>query len=395
LKAILNEIGISNKQLDIMDWNVALYVHMPFCRRKCSYCSFVSYQNREADISAYIEALKREMAVRIAGRKLSTIYFGGGTPTLLSSDQVTDVLSTIHRLCIVDGEAEITMEANPGTVTMPYLGELKKMGINRLSLGVQSLNSSELDMLSRIHSAAEAREAVYMARDAGFRNLNIDLIYGLPGQSSTDWQHTLDETVKLNPEHLSLYPLTLEGDEPMSLAIERGELPSIDADIAAANYELAEDVLAAHDYQHYEISNWAKEGYKCRHNLVYWQQLPYIGVGVAAHSYLGGHRLANTRDLDAYINAFKDKRFPALEMDEEISSELQCSEAVILGLRLEQGIDMEAIRNRFNIDLLSRFAQQVSTLTSLGLLECGDRHLRLTRRGRLLGNEVFWQFLPG
>ncbi len=373
---------------------MALYLHIPFCRRKCSYCSFVSYQNREADIATYVEALKRELSLRIAGRRLQTIYFGGGTPSLLSAEQMADILSAIHNLCDVNREAEITIEANPGTVDRPYLTSMRKLGINRLSLGVQSLNSRELAILSRIHSVAEAKEAVHLARDAGFNNLNIDLMYGLPGQALSDWQHTLIEVSKLNPEHLSLYPLTLEGNEPMSLAMEKGELPAIDSDMAAAHYELAEDFLAAHGYQHYEISNWAKEGYECRHNLVYWQQLPYIGAGVAAHSYLDSHRYANTGDLDRYLDAFRGDTPLVPDLDEEISPELQCSEAVILGLRLGQGIDLDTIRNRFSVDLLSRYAEQVTTLTSLGLLECADRHLRLTRRGRLLGNEVFWQFLP-
>jgi oxygen-independent coproporphyrinogen-3 oxidase len=378
-----------------MDRDIALYLHIPFCRRKCSYCSFVSYQNREADIATYVEALKMELSLRISGRHLRTIYFGGGTPSLLSIEQLTDILSAIRRLCDIDEEAEITMEANPGTVSMPYLSALRKLGINRLSLGIQSLNSRELATLGRIHTVEEAREAVTLSRHAGFTNFNIDLIYGLPGQALPDWQYTLHEVLKLNPEHLSLYPLTLEGNEPMSKAIERGELPVTDADMAAEHYELAEDILAEHGYQHYEISNWAKISCECRHNLVYWQQLPYIGVGVAAHSYLNGHRLANTSDLDRYINAFQDKTIPPSEIDEEINPELQCSEAIILGLRLGQGINLDSINNRFSIDLLSRFTEQVSTLTSLGLLECAGRHLRLTRRGRLLGNEVFWQFLPG
>lgn len=377
-----------------MSRGISLYLHIPFCRRKCGYCSFVSYAGREADVPAYIEVLKRELKLRAAGKRLGTIYFGGGTPSLLSYEQWADILSTIHSLCDVDKDAEITIETNPGTVAESYLAAIRKLSINRLSLGVQSLDDAELAVLGRIHTATEVREAVHLARNAGFTNLNIDLIYGLPGQSLGHWEKTLKEVIELTPEHISLYPLTLEGDEPMCAAMERRELPSLNPDLAAEHYELAEDLLAAQGYGHYEISNWAKPGYECRHNLVYWQGLPYIGVGAAAHSYLEGHRLANTTDLDSYLDAFRGGARTALELDEEISSELRLSEAVILGLRLSQGVNLGSIRSRFGIDLLSRYGAQVDALNGLGMLEFADNSIRLTRRGRLLGNEVFWRFLP-
>ena len=377
-----------------MSSDISLYLHIPFCRRKCGYCSFVSYQGREAEMPSYVDTLKRELALRIAGKRLRTIYFGGGTPSLLSPKQVADILSALRSLGDVDSGAEITMEANPGTVDGASLTAMRRLGINRLSIGVQSLNDSELATLGRIHTAAEAREAVRLARDAGFANVSIDLIYSVPGQALSQWRDTLNEVIKLNPEHLSLYPLTLEGDEPMSLAIERGELPALDADLAAAQYELAEELLAAQGYQHYEISNWARVGHECQHNLVYWQGLPYIGVGVAAHSYIDGHRFATTTDLDSYLDVFRSGVSLQPVLDEEIGPELELSEAVILGLRLGQGVNLDAIQSKFGIDLLSRYGRQVDQLLSSGLLECMDSHIRLTRRGRLLGNEVFWQFLP-
>ncbi len=373
---------------------IALYIHFPFCRRKCNYCSFVSYQGRDTDIPAYASALKQELALRAAGKRIHTIYFGGGTPSLLSTDQIEDALSNIRSIAIVDKAAEITMEANPGTVDMPYLKAIRKLGINRLSLGIQSLDDSELMLLGRIHTAAEAREIVRLARNSGFTNLNIDLIYGVPGQTISNWQNSLTETIDLNPEHLSLYPLTLEGNEPMYQAIERGELPTINPDLCAEQYELAEDLLATHDYQHYEISNWAKEGYQCQHNLVYWQGSPYLGIGVAAHSYVDSHRFANTTDLDKYLSAFSRNIPQVADWDEKVGLELQVAEAVILGLRLSQGIFLDDIHARFGIDLMSQYGSQVDNLTGLGLLEYAEGHIRLTRRGRLLGNEVFWQFLP-
>lgn len=378
----------------ITSCNVALYIHFPFCRRKCNYCSFVSYPGRETDIPAYVSALKQELALRADGKRIHTIYFGGGTPSLLSAEQMEGILLAIRSLSTVDNKAEITVEANPGTVDEPYLTAIRKLGINRLSLGVQSFNGSELVILGRIHTAKEARKAVRSARNAGFTNLNIDLIYGVPGQTISDWQNALAEALELNPEHFSLYSLTLEGNEPMCGTIERGELPAINPDLSAEQYELAEDLLAARGYQHYEISNWAKEGYQCRHNLVYWQGLPYLGVGAAAHSYLDGHRFANTADLDKYLNTFSSNAQLVPELNEEINPELQLAEAIILGLRMSQGVSLDSIRSRFGIDLLSQYDRQVGNLTGSGLLECTEGCIRLTRRGRLLGNEVFWQFLP-
>ena len=377
-----------------MSQDIALYIHFPFCRRRCSYCSFVSYQGRESDIPDYVKALKKELVLRAAGQRVSSIYFGGGTPSLLSPEQIHELLSVIPSHFTVDEASEVTLEANPGTVDEPYLADIMKLGINRLSLGVQSLDDGELALLGRIHTAAEAGDAVRLARNAGFTNLSLDLIYGLPGQTLSSWHRTLDELIGLSPEHISLYPLTLEADAPMRLAIQRAEVPPIDPDLTADQYELAQDTLAAHGYHHYEISNWAKGGYECRHNLVYWHNLPYLGIGVAAHSYIHGHRLANTTDLDSYLNAFSSNLPPAWELDEEIGPELQLSETVILGLRLSEGVCLEGIRSRFGIDLLKHYSQQVDETAALGLLEYSGQRIRLTRRGRLLGNEVFWRFLP-
>ncbi|MCX5995965.1 MAG: radical SAM family heme chaperone HemW [Chloroflexi bacterium] len=378
-----------------MSQDIALYIHFPFCRRRCSYCSFVSYQGRESDIPEYVKALKKELILRATDQKVCSIYFGGGTPSLLSPEQIHDILHTIHSLFTVDEASEVTLEANPGTVDEPYLADIMKLGINRLSLGVQSLDDGELALLGRIHTASEAGDAVRLARNAGFTNLSLDLIYGLPNQTLASWCKTLDKAIGLNPEHISLYPLTLEADAPMRLAIQRAEVPPIDPDLTADQYELAQDTLAAHGYHHYEISNWARDGYKCKHNLVYWHNLPYLGAGVAAHSYIDGHRLANTTNLDSYLNAFSRNLPPAWELDEEIGPELQLSETVILGLRLSEGVCLEGIRSRFGIDLLKHYSQQVDETAALGLLEYSGQRIRLTRRGRLLGNEVFWRFLPG
>jgi len=375
--------------------DIGLYVHIPFCRHKCNYCSFASYQSRETDIAVYLCALKAELAQRAGGRPIRSIYFGGGTPSLLSPEQTGDILATIDSLSAVNEAAEITIEANPGTLDRAYLAAVRGLGVNRLSLGAQSMNNRELDLLGRIHKAAEVQEAVHCARSAGFENLNLDLIYGLPGQGLSGWQRTLDEAIAMKPEHLSLYALTLDAETPMWRAIKEMSLPDIDPDLSADQYEMAEDLLAAHGYRHYEISNWAKEGRECRHNMVYWQNRPYLGVGVAAHSWLDGHRMANIGNLDEYLAAFAGKRPLLPDMDEVIGLDLELAETVILGLRLEAGVDINSLKNRFGIDVLSYYSQPIREMVDSGLMKHTGEYIRLTRRGRLLSNEVFWRILPG
>ena len=373
---------------------IALYIHFPFCRRKCSYCSFVSFEGREARIPAYVEALKRELALRSRAQRVQTVYFGGGTPSLVPQEYMRDVLRAVRSLFPVDDAAEVTMEANPGTVDEAYLCAVREMGVNRLSLGVQSLDDGELALLGRLHSSAEARDAVRFARRAGFANLSLDIIYGLPGQTTGAWKKTLDGAVALAPEHLSLYALSLEDGVPLRSAIERGEVPAVYPDLAADQYELAEELLARNGYGHYEISNWARAGFECRHNLVYWRNTPYLGIGVVAHSYLEGRRQANSADLDDYLDTGSWNGSAPLQLDEEIGSELELSESAILGLRLTEGLDLNHVKRRFGVDLLTRFQGAVEDLTALGLLERAGGRLKLTGRGRLLGNEVFWRFLP-
>jgi oxygen-independent coproporphyrinogen-3 oxidase len=367
---------------------------VPFCRHKCPYCSFISYDGRADDITLYADALKRELGVRAGGERVRSVYFGGGTPSLLPAEHVIGILRHINTLFTIDRAAEITMEANPGTIDRACLKAVREAGINRLSLGVQSFNDDELKMLGRIHTAAEAVEAIEAARSAGFDNLNIDLIYGLPGQTAAGWRKSLEKAVSLKPEHISLYALTLEEDTPLYKTIEAGGLPAIDSDTAADHYELAEEMLAARGYGHYEISNWALPGRESRHNLTYWRNEPYIGVGAAAHSCMNGRRFANTKDLDKYIAGFSGETLPPPELDEKITPELELAESVILGLRLGEGIKIEDIRQRYGVDVLTRYRPQVEEMVGAGLLERSNGNIRLTGRGRLMSNEVFWRFLP-
>jgi oxygen-independent coproporphyrinogen-3 oxidase len=371
----------------------SLYIHIPFCKRKCEYCSFISYPDRESDISPYIDALKQELLVRLQTDTLTTIYFGGGTPSLLSREQIGGLIDTIRSLCRIDPSAEITIEANPGTVNPEYLKTIRKIGINRLSIGAQSFLDKELSLLGRIHNAAEIGYAVKSSRAAGFENISTDLIYGLPGQTVKEWQYSLEKLVPLDPNHISLYPLTLEAGLPMLRKIENGELPPIDPDTAADQYELAEEFLARQGYAHYEISNWAKPGFECRHNLVYWNALPYLGTGAGAHSYIDNHRTSNTNSIDDYLLLIKQHQSAAV-MDEEIPPDLQVAEAIMLGLRLVDGISPDNINTRFGININVRYQPQIAELQEMGLIEFTKGMLKLTARGRLLGNEVFHRFLP-
>jgi len=384
--------------MNVSDTNYpSLYIHIPFCQRKCRYCSFVSYAGRENDMANYIHALNRELKLRLPGYKIRTLYFGGGTPSLLAIEQIESILETVNSISGTGEIEELSLEANPGMVDIDYLRALRKAGINRLSLGIQSFDDNELALLGRIHNSEQARRSTGYAREAGFDNLNLDIICGIPGQSRDSFEHTLTEAINIRPEHISLYPLTLEEDTPMWHSIQSGEIPPPDADLAADQYELAEKLLADAGFVHYEISNWARSGFACRHNLVYWLCRPYIGVGVAAHSYIDSYRMANTPDLDKYLASFSpenDNPLNALEMKEPINLDLVLSESIIMGLRLCNGININGLNSRFGINFTDCYHKPLEEMTELGLLEVEDGNLRLTAKGRLLGNEVFQRFLP-
>jgi len=393
--------------------SVSLYVHIPFCQSKCSYCDFNSYAGLESLIPSYVSALLAEMGLwrePTQRTNVTTVFLGGGTPSLLPLAEVERIMTALRQRFRLAADAEVSFEANPGTIGRPYLEGLRSLGVNRLSLGVQSLHDDELATLGRIHTAAEAREAYNTARQAGFDNVNLDLIYGLSRQTMTAWQHTVREAVALRPDHLSLYALTLEEGTPLADAVARGRLPPPDADLAADMYLWAEDALAAASYQHYEISNWALPDCECRHNLAYWLNEPYLGLGAGAHSCFGGFRFANVKDPRRYIalveeSAKVDGR-PAeslapfltglrhVAFAEQVTPARAMAETVVLSLRLVEGLRLEEFRRRFGQDLMSVYGAQVEELETLGLLERGDGCLRLTANARLLGNEAFQRFLP-
>ncbi len=372
---------------------LSLYIHSPFCRKRCAYCSFVSYAGRESDIPAYTEALKTEIALRrIPGAEIKTLYFGGGTPSLIPANNLLDILTTIKEYYTLPEGAEITLEANPGTVDPEYFKALRASGVNRLSLGVQSLDDAELALLGRMHSSDAALEAIDQAKKAGFDNISADFIYGIPGRTPGIWEAMLRKIVELGVQHISLYGLTLEEDTPMFERVKRGEIAAPNQDATASEYETAEEILADYGYRQYEISNWSLPGFESRHNLACWERMPYLGLGVAAHSFVDSRRIANTSDLDEYLGCLKAGGLPTQTV-EIIDGPGALSEALFLGLRLNRGVAAGDIQSQFGIDLYSRFSDEINELVSLGLLESNGASIKLTPRGRLLGNEVFIRFL--
>ncbi len=381
---------------------ISFYVHIPFCRRKCYYCDFNSYAGLEHLFKPYVKALSREISylARLSGPEAGeSLYFGGGTPSLLPSELVRAIVESVRENFGLLPGAEITLEANPGTVDKAFLEALLDIGINRLSLGAQSFNEDELSLLGRIHSPEEIEKAFMEAREAGFRNINLDLIYGLPAQSLDSWRTTLEKALELDPEHLSLYALTLEEGVPLAQKVASGELPAPDEDLAADMYCLAEELLEKAGYEHYEISNWAKPGFACRHNIRYWLNLPYFGFGAGAHSFQWGMRWQNVLDPREYISILSAPEAtgfpsPVASEVEKITPTIEMAETIFLGLRLvKEGVSFERFYRRFGMDLRELYGSQIEELVELGLLEVDDERIRLSPRGRLLGNEVFQRFV--
>lgn len=390
----------------------SLYLHIPFCRHRCAYCDFNTYAGLANLIPAYCQALQQEIAaVAVAAPMIlpvHTVFFGGGTPSLLPADALNSILQTIRENFQVLPDAEITLEANPGTTSAEYLKQLSALGVNRISFGVQSANLEELHMLEREHDFVDVIRSVHAARAAGFGNLSLDLIFGLPYQTIETWQQTLSLVLRLRPEHFCLYALTLEHGTPMYQWTRRGLIAEPDPDKAADMYEWAAARLDAAGYHQYEISNWARMGadgelMSCRHNLQYWRSQPYLGFGAGAHGFAAGVRTANVLSPAAYIrrmSQWRPRQFPRSPAAADvipIDARTEMGEVMMMGLRLtREGIAEMEFETRFGQSLESVYAQQITHLERLGLLEWhGQTHrrLRLTAAGRLLGNKVFQEFI--
>jgi oxygen-independent coproporphyrinogen-3 oxidase len=394
------------------DAPVGLYIHIPFCRAKCPYCDFNSYPHLQHLHQPYARAVCAELerfAQRHGHLHVDTIYLGGGTPTCLAPTLLTQILTTCQSEFEVEPRAEISVEANPGTVTLGNLAALRCAGVNRLSLGAQSLRDDELRLLGRIHSAAEARQAVHLARSASIVNINLDLIYGLPRQSLAAWSSTLEEALALAPDHLSLYALSLEDGTPLAMSIDNKELPEPDPDLAAQMYMTAEELLSKAGYEHYELSNWARPtavgsrvGYSgsesappalCCHNLKYWRRDPYLGFGAGAHSFHRNWRYHNVPQPQEYVSRL-EKGQDTVESQEWIGPDEAMAETMILGLRLTKGVRFDHFQQQHRHDMRQQYGAELDELHMLDLLAVDSVGVRLTPRGRLLANQAFVRFWP-
>jgi len=374
----------------------AAYLHIPFCRTKCLYCDFNTYAGKERQVGEYVAALATEIRRRAAeaeGLPLHTVYFGGGTPSLLALTQVRRLMEALRQGCGLLSGTEVTLEANPGTFGPAYVEGLGSLGINRLSLGMQSLDDETLRRLARTHSAQQALEAVQHARAAGMRSINLDLIYGLPWQMLETWQDHLRRALDTQPDHVSLYALMVEEGTPLQALVERGRWDVADQDLVADMYEAALPVLARAGFVHYEVSNWAQPGHESRHNLTYWRNEAYIGCGAGAHSYVQGRRSWNVRPIEAYIKRIGAAQ-SATEGHERLEPQKQIGETAALALRLPQeGIGYERFQTRFGIDASALWAGELRELSKTGLLTADATGARITERGLLVSSEIASRFL--
>ena len=373
----------------LADPGFGVYVHIPFCAHRCHYCDFNTYEGLDALHAPYIDALIADIHRSTVPPTVpaTSVFFGGGTPTLLPAADLARVLDAVRTKVGIAPDAEVTVEANPETVDERYFGSLLAAGFNRVSIGVQSLAPTVLEALGRTHSAARAVATIRAAHSAGFEDVNADLIYGSPWENEEDWQRSLQGVMAAEPEHVSAYALTVETGTPLATMVATGRIPDVDPDVQAARHAVADAYLNGAGYERYEISNWARPGHACAHNLVYWSAGEYLGFGAGAHGYLGGSRYWNTRLPRDFIAASADG-LTTRAGEESLDDDERAGEALMLGLRLASGIELDAFRGRFDATSLESRHSRIEALIGRGLLERSDNHLRLTPRGTMLANEV-------
>ena len=382
---MLNELGI--------------YIHIPFCKQKCYYCDFVSYSNKCSEVKEYIESLKKEIEeFDFSKYKVTSIYIGGGTPSYIDSIYIVEILSELKEKLkcnlIEFKDIEITIEVKPGKVDTKKLNYYKKSGINRLSIGLQSTKNDILKKIGRIHTYQEFLEIYKLARETGFKNINIDLMIGIPGQKIGDLKNTLQDIIKLEPEHISVYSLIIEENTPIEKMLENGEIKLPDEDLERNMYWYVKNTLELNGYNHYEISNFAKLGKESRHNLNCWNQEEYIGFGVAAHSYLNGIRFSNTINVEEYIQHIENNRKEEnIQIEENQSLEDKKNEFMMLGFRKIQGVDIARFKEKFIDNPIFLYRENLNKLVEEGLIEVDLNHIKLTNKGIDLANLVFEEFV--
>ncbi|MBI2874750.1 MAG: radical SAM family heme chaperone HemW [Firmicutes bacterium] len=388
---------------------LALYLHIPYCRRRCGYCDFNTYAVADrppGEPVHYVEALGRELRRRfgdagagLARREIISVYVGGGTPTSLPGELLSRTLRDLLDQVSAPGGCEVTMEANPETLTPVLARQLVKAGVNRLSLGVQATQGRVLRVLERNASPEAAPRALATAREAGFDNIGVDLLWGIPRQSEADWEGCLEWVAAQAPDHVSAYGLEIHPGTPLGRALEAGRVAPPEEEKSARMYETARSALASLGYEHYEIANFALPGRRCRHNQVYWRNREYLGLGAGAWSYLERRRFSNLKDPGAYMDGLAAAVISGAggipeEQGEDVTEEMERADTVILGLRMLEGVSGLDFQERFRVSLTEIYGSSITRLASEGLLTADEAGIRLTPRGLLLANEVFASFLP-
>lgn len=383
-----------------MDKNeIGIYIHIPFCMKKCFYCDFVSYANKEDMIEKYIKALEKEIKIKAEENKLlkiNTIYIGGGTPSFIDSKHIVYIINAIKESFNVKENAEITIEVNPGTVTKNKLEDYIKCGINRISIGLQTTNNELLKQIGRIHTYEQFLETYNLIRMVGFNNINVDLMLALPNQTIKDLEDSLNKVIMLKPEHISVYSLILEEKTKLYDLVESGKLELLDENIEREMYWKVKNVLEQNGYKHYEISNFAKQGYESKHNLNCWNQEEYLGIGLAAHSYLHSKRYSNTENLEKYIKTLLEKegtKNDIVTIHEEQTLEDKQKEYMLLGLRKIEGIKISDFKNKFVQNPIYIFRKELDKLVKEDLIQVEDNNIKLTKKGLDLANLVFEEFV--
>ncbi len=374
---------------------LGLYIHIPFCVTKCKYCDFNSFKIDLNEKIKYLNYLGEEMKLykeEIKNREIDSVFVGGGTPSILNENEINILFEKIKENFNIKSNAEITMECNPGTLTLNKLKVMKKSGVNRLSIGLQAVQNHHLKYIGRIHTFEEFEKNYHDAKQMGFDNINIDLMYALPNQSREDWMESLEKVVKLNPTHISAYSLILEENTELFKMYERDEFNLLDENTDIEMYEYTINYLKSHGYNQYEISNYAKDNFECKHNVLYWKCEEYVGIGASASGYFNGIRYNNICELDNYEKMILEGEKP-IEWEEKLSIKDEIEESIFLGLRMNEGIQISDFKEKYNFDFEKEYKNEIEKLSKMELIEIDNNLMKLTQKGREISNSVFVEFI--